>query len=782
MTVAATGAGARLGEAGTAARIAVTEPQGERVFDSLLTVGGEGAQIVVPGAPAGAALCIERRDTVWTAQALGGARVALDGQALGDARALRHGDVLAVARAQIVVAELSRASLRLDVRHAVGNPTVAPATLLAAVRPDDDDVDIIAEPSDPEAGSWHRGEAARPALQRWPALVRRHWRWAAAAIAPLAIAAYLSTFEPVTLVMQPPDARVRASDTWLALRSGNQIFLRPGTHALYAERAGYVPARATVVVRSGRATSARLLLRKLPGRLQIDTGGVAATVSVDGAPVGSAPGEMEVAAGRHTLTLRAPRYFDYVTALDVTGAGARQTLKARLQPSWGTLVISTRPSGAHLSVDGRNQGLAPTTVQLDAGVHLIRLTSPGLEAWESRIVIDAGETLRAGTITLGQPDAQLIIHSQPEGADVAVARTFRGRTPLILSLPSGIEHEVVVSLPGYESWTRTVLAEPATHLTLAARLRPILFEVSVRGVPAGAEIRVDGVPRGRAPQALELLAVEHRIEVSKQGFVPLIASVSPTPGLASAVQYRLAVSDRSLAFQQSAPIVTTKSGYALRIVPSGVFLMGEDAPDGEAGGSRASGRVVKLARPFYIGVRAVTNAEFAAFRSRHGLDDPGSLERSAGRGDRQAAAPAAPVTRVSWDDAVEYCNWLSRREGLEPAYQRRGGTYALKIPVTTGYRLPTEAEWEYAARRLRAGALGSYVLSGNISEWVNDFYQPSVDAAPATDPLGPDRGVRHVVRAWSGPAPGDGERSGLRRDGGDGASESIGFRIARYAE
>ncbi len=766
MTRAATEADSRLGERGASARIAVTEPQGERIFDSRLAIGGDGADIVVPGAGAGAALRIERQEAVWTAQALDGARVALDGRLLGGARALRHGDVLAVGRAQVVVAELSRNALRLDVRHVVGNATVAPATLLASADHDDENVDIVAEPFEPEAASRHGSETTRPRWQRWRSLARRHWVSATAVTVPLAIAAFISTFEPVALVAQPSDAHVRASDTWLALRSGNQIFLMPGTHELYAQRAGYVPARVPVVVHWGHATSARVLLRKLPGRLQIDTEGITATVSVDGVQVGSAPGVMPVQAGQHTLALRAPRYLDYVTTLDIKGAGALQVLKARLHPSWGTLVISTHPSGAHLSVDGREQALAPATVQLDAGVHLIELSSPGLKSWESRIVIEAGETLQVGAITLGQPDAQLLVRSQPEGADVAVARNFRGKTPLTLSLPSGIEHEVSLSLPGYESWTRTVLAEPAKRLTLDAPLSPIYFEVSVRGVPAGAEVRVDGAPRGRTPEALELLAVEHRIEVQKRGYVPLIANVSPTPGLASAVQYRLVVSDRSLAYQQSAPTISTQSGYVLRIVPSGVFLMDTEASDGDTGGD---GQEVRFARPFYIGIHEVTDAEFREFHADHAALEPSPF------------GPRAPVTEVSWDDAVEYCNWLSRRERLEPAYQRSGGTYVLKIPVTTGYRLPTEAEWAYAARESLAGALGSYTLSGSISEWVNDFYQMPDDSIAATDPLGPVWGVRHVVRAWNGSSARD-ERWTVRREGGDGASETVGFRIARYAE
>jgi sulfatase modifying factor 1 len=201
---------------------------------------------------------------------------------------------------------------------------------------------------------------------------------------------------------------------------------------------------------------------------------------------------------------------------------------------------------------------------------------------------------------------------------------------------------------------------------------------------------------------------------------------------------------------------------------------------------------VHITRPFYIAKYAVTFEEYDRFcDDTIGIPKP---QDSWGRGTR-------PVSGVNWYDAVKYCNWLSEKEGLTPCYNLKGKLTECDFS-TDGYRLPTEAEWEYAARgghksqgyeyagsnnvddvgwyegnsggqthpvgQKQPNELGLYDISGNMWEWCWDWYGKDYYASsPSTDPIGPSSGTGAYIA--------DADRA---RRGGSYREKAIYLRVA----
>ena len=266
-----------------------------------------------------------------------------------------------------------------------------------------------------------------------------------------------------------------------------------------------------------------------------------------------------------------------------------------------------------------------------------------------------------------------------------------------------------------------------------------------------------------------------------------------------------------------APIEATNSlDMKLTLVPPGEFMMGTPEDEESRTGDPAQHRVT-LTKGFYLSVHELTQNEYAALTISHK-----SFFSNIGEGSKRVAGQDThryPVEDVSWLEAVEFCNKLSRKENLAEYYRIEGAK--VSVAGARGYRLPTEAEWEYACRAgtttpfhfgnslngneanangnepygtmtvgpylERPTTVGSYPanafglcdMHGNVWEWCWDGYADYA-SGHATDPTGPEQpGSLRVMRGGSWLINPAGCRSS-RRSGMslDYRYNYLGFRIA----
>ncbi len=239
---------------------------------------------------------------------------------------------------------------------------------------------------------------------------------------------------------------------------------------------------------------------------------------------------------------------------------------------------------------------------------------------------------------------------------------------------------------------------------------------------------------------------------------------------------------------------------------------------------------MKITKPFYLGTYEVTQGEFERVMGRN----PSTFSPRGNYSEDVTGQDTGrfPVENVSWFDAVEYCNKLSERESREPNYEiasvERNDDGSIKSATVTmksgaGYRLPTEAEWEYACRAgtttpfhfgsslngsdansdgrnpygttergkhlsrtttvgsYSSNAFGLYDMHGNVWEWCWDQYDKEYyGTSPEHDPTGPDSGLYRVSRGGGWDSLAVGCRAAYR----DGLTPenryfNLGFRLAR---
>ena len=640
------------------------------------------------------------------------------------------------------------------------------------------------------------------------------------------IVAFLMLSRSVIFITQPEGAKINVDG--LSFNIGKNYLFLQDEYVIRASKEGYFTLEEILNLKEDYSPEIKLNLIPLPGDLKIDSDQSPIEVILDNVFQGETPLIIEnIDRGLHELTFKKYGYFTKNENVEIQGLGKKQKLNISLDPSWGNVTFSSIPNNAMLSVDGKLQGKTPiTTKVLETGSE-ISISLPGYKTFVNEVFVKAGSFSEYETISMELADGLLSLISQPPSANVTINGSYVGTTPLNTQLNANQTHKIDLYLDGYLKTSKNISLNPEEKFELEVNLIENIGEIYIDITPKDASVRVDGRSVRSGSQTLKLPAKQHQVSISKTGFETKVLSINPRPQMTQSISVNLMTLEQ--AYWASRPeIITSPVGTKLRLFkPNGeIFFLG--APRREPGRrANEAKKLVQLNRPFYLATTELSNAEYREWRSGHNSSSIRGVSLDLN---------TQPVSNISWEDAALFCNWLSEKEGLSQFYEVTNKKVSSINWNSNGYRLPTESEWAWVSKISKNGDsrifpwkgssyppsevadnyadetasailpfviknyndqntvsanVGSYKpnekkifnLSGNVSEWTNDFYEIRANnSEPLVDYRGPNSGNRHVIRGASWAL---GSRSELRlsfRQPGREQRPDVGFRIARYVD
>lgn len=499
--------------------------------------------------------------------------------------------------------------------------------------------------------------------------------------------------------------------------------------------------------------------------------------------------------------LSLPLYHD--EAGMVTVDQPRKELQFALRPAFGSVTVTSTPSGALVFLDEKQVGQTPLTLdRIASGSHSLRLQAPQYAVERRNVSVADGQTANVA-VTLAARFAEITVQA-PQGAVVTVDGDRKGSGTLSWRQGEGL-CDIVVSMAGHRDARRQLEVVAGRAQTVQLTPQPIYGSASVDSDPMDAEIWIDGKQYGVTPNVVERLLVgSHTLVLKKSGCADLQQQFSVEEGKEASLSVKLPAG-RSVQFTSEKPgmqiivdgkklgttpltavvgighhsvsamrggdiidvrdLDITSAGAPLTMafrdfnhtftvngvqftmveVGGGTFTMGATSEQGsDAWDEEKPAHEVTLS-DYYIGQTEVTQALWEAVMGSNPSDSKGGN---------------LPVERVSWDDCQVFIQKLNQLTGKQ-------------------FRLPTEAEWEYAARGGRksrgykyaggnnidsvawcdgnsgnethpvatkqANELGIYDMSGNVLEWCSDWCGDYTSSSQS-DPQGSSSGSFRVIR------------------------------------
>lgn len=255
--------------------------------------------------------------------------------------------------------------------------------------------------------------------------------------------------------------------------------------------------------------------------LKVDTAPAGVAIYVDDEMRGRSPIEVSLPLGKHLVRMRQDGYMDWVDVVQLNEEKG-YPLQVELKPVkvQADLNVTTIPQGADVSVDGKLEGKSPIVVKLPSGRRSVRISLDGYQEWTDVVLLEDGkETPLEVTLKEMVREPELIVSSNPQGAEVSVDGALKGMTPLRVKVVPG-RHTVRLVLADHQDWEGRVQMEQGKEQLLNVDLKQLSKDalLSVSSEPPQARVFVNGIARGETPLQLKLPPGKHNVRVTLAKF------------------------------------------------------------------------------------------------------------------------------------------------------------------------------------------------------------------------------------------------------------------------